>query len=234
MSREHINSDVETLQCLDLFDSKPTGSQLQGCRKTIIPSEPLSIASRQMRFRIPEVNTEFTKLSSATIELTYKVATAAGADVGGQAQFTGFPGDHGDLLIGKGKVVIGGNNIIESNANYGLSSFIQTLLSHNTVAKETRLAAEGWKEDAVSGLVPNTDVDGADDARTARRTAVENGAHQTIVIQPKFGIFQQNKFFLHKLKCTLSLSLQTMRSSSTLQMVVMLMDNKGWFRSRLN
>ena len=92
MSREHINSDVETLQCLDLFDSKPTGSQLQGCRKTIIPSEPLSIASRQMRFRIPEVNTEFTKLSSATIELTYKVATAAGIDVGAQNAFTGFPG----------------------------------------------------------------------------------------------------------------------------------------------
>ena len=144
MSREHINSDVKNLQCLDLFESKPTGSQLQACRKTVIPAEPLSIASRQMRFRIPAVDTEFTRLSSSTIELTYKVATAAGVDVAGQNAFTGFPGDHGDLLIGKGKVVIGGNNILESNSNYGLSSFIQTLLSHNTVAKETRLEAEGF------------------------------------------------------------------------------------------
>jgi len=193
MSGQHINDDVEHLQCLDLFDSNPTGSQILACRKTVISSEPLSAASTQMRFRIPAITKEFTRLSSATIEFTYKVATATGADVGAQNAFVGFPGDHGDLLIKKGKVTIAGNNIIESTSNYGLSSFVQTLLSQDNAAKRTSLEAEGWKEDAVSGLVPDTAGNPAVAARLARRTAIQNGTHQTIIIQPKFGIFQQNK-----------------------------------------
>ena len=195
MSMQQTNSDVENLPCLDLFDSKPTGSQILGSRKIKISSEPLNAASTQLRFSIPSTEKEFTNLSFSTIELTYKCADANGADVGGQGNFTGFPGDHGDLMIKKGKVTVGDNNIIETTSNYGLQAFVQTLLGHDTTAKETKLSAEGWYQDGISGLVPNNADATATAGRLARRTAIENGTHQTIIMQPKFGIFQQNKLF---------------------------------------
>lgn len=66
--------------------------------------------------------------------------------------FTGFPGDHGALVIRKGKVTIAGNNIIESSSNYGLLAFLKTLLSNDAEAKKTKLAVEGFHQDGVTGL----------------------------------------------------------------------------------
>lgn len=68
--------------------------------------------------------------------------------------FTGFLNDQNQLVIRKGKVAIGGNNIVESTSNYGLLVFLQALLDHYVTAKKAKLALESWYQGVAANRSP--------------------------------------------------------------------------------
>ena len=84
--------------------------------------------------------------------LEYKVEGNDGVDLDGNADnIAVYQGDHGDLMFTTGQLRIN-NTTIEYMDNYGLTGYIQTLLSHTTGAKKSRLTAEGWFEDDARGV----------------------------------------------------------------------------------
>lgn len=54
---------------------------------------------------------------------------------------------------------------------------------------------EGWHQDGATGLAPDDGGAGAVAGKLARRTAIQSGAERKMILQPKFGIFQQDKLF---------------------------------------
>ena len=101
--KRQFGSDEEITHKLDLFKTPPSSSQVERGRWTTHNASGLNDNSTELFITVPSVETEFTDLSDAKLEIEYKSCGANGADVGAQDAFEFYMGDHGDLLISKFK-----------------------------------------------------------------------------------------------------------------------------------
>ena len=191
VKRPHTENGTEEISDqLDLLREPPTHSQVTSGRWTFHNPPDLNPMASDVRIMAPRSDSEFTDLSDARLMIDYQVVQANGAAIGGQDAFTCYPGDFGDLLFESAQLRIN-NTLVEHVDNYGVTSYIQTLLGSTPAAKSSRLKAEGWYDDDTRGRAQGT----ADADETVRRTDIQNSITQKLVLRPKFALCQQRRMF---------------------------------------
>ena len=175
-----------------MFKEPPISSQIEGGRWTFHRAADLNPHGSEIKINVSRSDEEFTDLSETFLVLEYKIEGINGAALNADAaNINVYQGDHGDLLFNSAQLRIN-NTTVEYMSNYGITGYLQTLLSHTTSAKKTRLSSEGWFEDDARGA--NLPANNA--AVVPRKQKLINSNKQVLVLRPKFSLCQQRRLFI--------------------------------------
>ena len=176
---------------LDYFEPNVTQLSVMGDYDRVFGTGQTLVQGGPIEFFVRGADELYLDLNNSKLEIKLKLTLENGNDITG-GDSVGPLNDILNALFMSMEMELGGVLVTDPNTKYSYRAVIENLINYNKLIADTRLLAEGWKNDMATHCEV-TNPAGANTGLTARTAWFARSHVVTLIGRPHLDLFHQEK-----------------------------------------